>query len=110
MIMPRTILSAAVILGLRYHSIIDAGRATGPRAMRMALLLVVCGLICWPTPSLAQNVKHTQNNLDQALRSDFRVDPTTLGLGFQLTLSGYPGRGGTSMPVTLSYSSKLWRM
>jgi RHS repeat-associated protein len=80
-------------------------------ACRLSLLFAILLSVClWPASSRAQNVQHTQNQVDSALRSDMRVDPTTLGLGFQLTLRSYPGRAGSSLPITLSYSSKLWHM
>ena len=42
-------------------------------------------------------------------RSNPRVNPSTLGIEMSIPLAAYPGRGpGTS--ISLSYSSKLWRM
>jgi RHS repeat-associated protein len=38
------------------------------------------------------------------------VDPSTLGLSVQVPIAGYPGRAGASLPVTLYYSSKQWRL
>jgi RHS repeat-associated protein len=82
-------------------------------SLRQNISFCVVILLAWcimASSASGQNIKHTQNNLDSAKRSDFTVDPTTLGLGFQLTITNYPGRAGMSLPVTLSYSSKLWRM
>jgi len=39
-----------------------------------------------------------------------QVDPSTLGMTIQIPLGEYSGRGGLSIPLTLSYGSKLWRM
>ncbi|MGD9627611.1 MAG: hypothetical protein AB7V18_00005, partial [Pyrinomonadaceae bacterium] len=47
---------------------------------------------------------------DQTLRSNGRVNPSTLGLEMSIPLASYPGRGGMDVPITLQYSSKLWRM
>jgi RHS repeat-associated protein len=57
-----------------------------------------------------QEQQYTQNKSDQTLRSDIRVDPATHALGIQIPLASYPGRAGNKMPVTLYYSSKLWRI
>src|SRR6266542_3379886 len=59
--------------------------------------------------SLAQTISYTQGNLDQSLRSDLNVDPSTLGMSFSLALGAYAGRG-PSLPVTLNYGSKVWRI
>src|SRR6266545_8379442 len=59
--------------------------------------------------SLAQTISYTQGNLDQSLRSDLNVDPSTLGMSFSLTSGAYAGRG-PSLPVTLNYGSKVWRI
>lgn len=46
---------------------------------------------------------------DQTLRGSGRVNPSTLGMEFDLPLGSYPGRG-INVPISLSYSSKVWRM
>jgi RHS repeat-associated protein len=70
------------------------------------LLLVFC--VC--TEALAQNVQYTNELIDRGMRSTRRVNPTNLGLEFEIPLGHYRGRGGHDVPVTLSYSSKLWNM
>jgi RHS repeat-associated protein len=50
----------------------------------------------------------TKNTADQTLRSEGRVNPSTLGMEFDLPLGSYPGRG-FNLPLGLSYSSKVWR-
>lgn len=57
----------------------------------------------------AQNMEYTQGKADQALRSDLRVDPSTLGMSIQVPIANYAGRG-VSLPISLNYSSKVWRM
>ncbi len=64
--------------------------------------------ILWPSLAAAQGIQYTQNISDSTLRSRFRVDPSTLGLSFQVPLGGYPGRGSASLPISLYYSSKVW--
>jgi hypothetical protein len=58
----------------------------------------------------AQSVQYTQNTPDQTLRSDMKVDPSTLGLSIQVPIAGYPGRAGAGLPIMLYYSSKQWRL
>jgi len=63
-------------------------------------------LICFAA-SYAQ--QYSGNKPDQNLRGSGRVNPSTLGVEFDLPLASYPGRG-INVPVSLSYSSKLWRL
>lgn len=68
-------------------------------------------LVCLGIPVQAQKeLQYTQNKSDQTLRSDIRIDPATHALGIQVPLASYPGRAGANVPVTLYYSSKLWRL
>ena len=53
--------------------------------------------------------QHTENKADQVLRGSGRVNASTLGMELEIPLGSYPGRG-INVPITLSYSSKLWRM
>ena len=57
----------------------------------------------------AQRAQQTDNRADQTLRGTGRVNPSTLGMEMSVPLMSYPGRG-ISLPVGLSYSSKLWRL
>ena len=57
----------------------------------------------------AQSAQHTENNADQSLRSSGRVNPSSLGMEMSIPIGAYPGRG-ISIPVSISYSSKVWRM
>jgi len=58
----------------------------------------------------AQSTQTTQGKADQNLKSSGRVNPSTLAMEFSLPLGNYPGRGGNTMPVVFSYSSKVWNM
>jgi RHS repeat-associated protein len=68
------------------------------------LLVVTAGSV------KAQSIQYTQHKPDQSLRSDARVDPSTLGMSLQIPLGSYPGRAGTDVPVGLYYNSKVWRI
>jgi len=50
----------------------------------------------------------SENKSDQTLKSSARVNPSTLAMEFSLPLGAYPGRNGNSIPINLTYSSKLW--
>ncbi len=51
----------------------------------------------------------TSNKVDQTLRGESRINPTSLGMEFEIPISTYPGRG-IDMPISLNYSSKVWRL
>jgi hypothetical protein len=59
-------------------------------------------------PAYGQNIKDTNNTVDELSRSNFSVDPSTLGLNFEFAFGTYPGRG-LSQPMSIRYSSKVWR-
>ena len=60
---------------------------------------------------LAQSgAKDTEFSADRTLRSSARINPSTLAMEFSLPLGSYPGRAGNSVPVSISYSSKVWEM
>ena len=75
----------------------------------MTFLILWC-LAYSMAPAFAQTVQNAQNSVDFKLRSDARSDPSTLALQLQIPLGNYPGRGAAALPITLYYSSKLWRM
>jgi RHS repeat-associated protein len=77
---------------------------------RCLLLMIAIVLYICPLIAQAQSIQYTQNKPDQAMRSAMRVDPSTLGLSIEVPLSSYPARGGASLPINLSYSSKQWRI
>ena len=49
-----------------------------------------------------------ETSADKTLRGSGRVNASSLGMEFDLPLGSYPGRG-INVPISLSYSSKLWR-
>jgi hypothetical protein len=59
--------------------------------------------------SAPPNVEFNNKTVDFGDRGDSKVNSSTLGMEIQISLGNYPGRAGTSLPVTLNYSSKLWR-
>lgn len=72
-----------------------------------AILLVIGWLTAAPSITRAQNIQYTQGVVDGTHRSGPGIDPATLGMGLEIPLGGYPGRG-PGLPVTLYYSSKQW--
>jgi len=81
----------------------------GDRAWLLVLaVLTLCALL--PQRAGAQNVQHTENKADLSLRSEARVDPSTLGMSISIPLAAYPGRAGHGLPVAINYSSKVWRL
>src|SRR6266849_6709362 len=62
------------------------------------------------TFAAAQDIRNPESAIDNRMRTDLRVDPVSHALQFQIPLGQYPGRGGTSLPITLYYSSKLWNI
>ncbi len=81
--------------------------------IRFALLIVAATFACTlllAVPAFAQDKRYTENGPDLRLRSEARVDPSTLGMSIEIPLGGAPGRAGTSASSTFHYQSKQWRM
>ena len=51
----------------------------------------------------AQN-SFTGYSADKTLRSNARVNPSTLGMELAIPLPSYPGRAGSSLPNAVTYS------
>ena len=79
------------------------------KMLQSVFCLKIC-LIVVAFPALAQNIQHTQNTADASLRGNLQVDPSTLGMSLQIPLGEYAGRNGLSMPISVSYGSKQWRI
>ncbi len=56
-----------------------------------------------------QPPQYTEGKADQTLKGSGRVNSSTLAMEFSLPLGNYPGRG-ISVPISMSYSSKLWQI
>lgn len=54
--------------------------------------------------------ENTKGKADQNLRSNARINPSTLAMELAIPIADMPGRGGASMPLVLNYSSKVWRL
>jgi hypothetical protein len=76
--------------------------------LAITFVIIICSAFSGVAPVYGQNIKDTNNTVDQLSRSNFQVDPSTLGLNFELTFGKYPGRG-LSQPVSIRFSSKVWR-
>ena len=75
--------------------------ATSHRARQIAAraaLLACCSLLLSLMAS-AQNVQITQGAVGSGLDNSI-----------QIPVTAYPGRGSASLPVTLYYSSRVWRV
>jgi hypothetical protein len=87
-----------------------SSRIVTEATLRRSLLCLSFCLSALLVPARAQNnIQYTNGNIDAALRGGLNVDPSTLGMSFSVTMGGYPGRG-LSLPVTLNYGSKVWRI
>lgn len=76
---------------------------------RNPLLVLVLGiLLCLMSLDIFAQGQNGKDTKDQTLKSSARVNPSTLAMEFSLPLGSYPGRNGMSLPVALSYSSKVW--
>ncbi len=58
--------------------------------------------------NLVAQVRDTEHKKDRNLKSSARINPSTLAMEFSLPLASYPGRAGNSIPVSYTYSSKVW--
>src|ERR1700752_4753591 len=75
------------------------------RYLQFAVVVVVMLLL--RTESAAQNVQYNNQSMDLGMRGTLKVNPSTRGMELQIPLGHYRGRG-LDVPLTLSYSSKLW--
>jgi RHS repeat-associated protein len=63
------------------------------------LALLACAVLLAFYPARAQNVQFTQGAVGSGLDNSI-----------QIPIVAYPGRGGAGLPVTLYYSSKVWKI
>lgn len=77
------------------------------RPFLFLLALLMSGFLVHP--GQAQSTQYTTNTADSNLRGSLQVDPSTLGMSFNLPLGAYGGRAAT-LPISLTYSSKAWRV
>jgi RHS repeat-associated protein len=57
-----------------------------------------------------QNLKNTETKADQSLKSNARVNPSTLAMELSIPIGGYSGRAGNGLPINFDYSSKVWEI
>ena len=79
-------------------------------AAQLALLLGFLGTVGWLSSLSAQDIKNAGDAIDYRMRTDAHVDPASLAMQLQIPLGKYAGRDGNDLPITLYYSSKLWRI
>lgn len=104
----RRILKTVLFFNLRPRSG-NSKTLQGWGLLKSAYCIVVC-LTVMTDAALGQSIKHTENTVDSSMRGSLQVDPSTLGMTLEIPLGEYPGRNGLSVPIALSYGSKLWRM
>ncbi|HEV2861442.1 MAG TPA: RHS repeat-associated core domain-containing protein [Pyrinomonadaceae bacterium] len=63
------------------------------------LAAVVCALLALSAAPSAQNIQFTQGSVSAGLDNTFRIP-----------VASHPGRGAAGLPVTLNYSSRVWRV
>lgn len=81
------------------------------RSRAWSTVIWACLLLILLAPIVtAQDLQHSENAADLGVRSDVRVEPTSLGLNLTIPLRAYPGRSDLSLSASLMYSSKVWRM
>jgi RHS repeat-associated protein len=78
-------------------------------SVRLFSLTIFSFLLC-VSYSHAQNVQYPDKKPDQMSKESLQIDPVTGALNIEMPLRVYTGRGGTSIPLSLRYSSKVWRM
>ena len=84
-------------------------RARDSRRLNLWIIVLLATLFL-ASRANAQNVQYDDKALDLGSRGAARVDPVTRGLSFEIPLGSYPGRAGMNVPITLSYSSKVWNV
>ncbi len=103
---------SAKVLGLISPSFATArhNRFDWPSLRRLTAMILFIGALLSCHSARAQNVQRNNEAVDLGLRSNLTVNPATLAVELQIPLGNFPGRAGHDVPVTLSYSSKLWNM
>lgn len=77
-------------------------------ALTTVLILFFLPYVLTVMSGFAQGDISSEFKSDQNLKSAARVNPSTLALEFSLPLGSYQGRNGNSIPIVMTYSSKLW--
>lgn len=79
-------------------------------SIKTALFILICLLMLTNAFGQTGLIKqYTGNTADQNLHGSGRINLSTLGMEFDLSLGGYAGRG-VNIPINLSYSSKVWNL
>src|SRR3569832_1854731 len=71
----------------------------------VALFVLLLSLSANAQPPQQPN---TDSALDNRMRSEATVNPLSKSLQISINLGSYPGRNGLALPITMSYSSRLW--
>ena len=100
---------------LTYLSINLRSSLTRPTFLTRSLLLVLFAFVAGhfnitPGQSWNPNIQFNKKSVDLGDRGNLRINPSTLALEMEIPLGSYSGRAGMGVPVTVSYSSKAWRV
>lgn len=96
-------------IAVKSQSLCSAPKLTCIRRAALVMVLAVTWCIALQSGQVfGQERDYTKNTADATLRSQARIDPSSLGMGLQISLGEYSGRGGSSLPIVLNYSSKVW--
>jgi RHS repeat-associated protein len=84
-----------------------------PDKKRLTIALIVLAIAAlgfFVITADAQSIRNTDHNPDKVLKSNARVNPSTLAMEMTISVIGYPGRVGNGKSASFSYSSKVWGM
>jgi RHS repeat-associated protein len=84
--------------------------ALGFSSSQVLIVLVMLFLGGIFSASAQSSVEDSKNKPDQTLRSNARINPSTLAMELSIPIDGLPGRAGATMPLVFNYSSKVWRI
>lgn len=89
---------------------LSLARFVGSSTLRALTLLALAIVLAPATQAQQPQLQYTKNTPDQTMRSDARVDPSSHALSVQIPLAGFAGRAGLGLPVSITYSSKIWHL
>ena len=94
---------------LNLTAAIESKNETIKKLLYLSALVIALMIGLSPFVMGQATTENTKNTPDQTLRSNARINPSTLAMEFSIPIADFPGRGGMSMPLVFNYSSKVWR-
>ena len=86
------------------------GLRNGQNGLYLLMAITIVMIFSFSLPAQVPKTPNTESSVDSRMRNGATVNPATLALQMQIPLGSYQGRGGMSLPVMLSYSSKVWNI